>query len=529
MNLDGILGALAEAAAQGRVLGLDAATDRAEAVLESAERRQGFLGQTYVLALLGGTGVGKSSLLNTLAGEPVSPTSVIRPTTDRPLAWVASSRRDEIEPLLEWLGVREVRTHADTGLESVAILDMPDFDSVAVEHRRTVDRLLPKLDAVLWVLDPEKYDDERLHSYLRELGTRTGRLRFALNKVDRLQPAEEDAVVDDLVRRLTDDGIASAIIYPVSAATGAGTSALRESLEAEADAKELVMAKLANDALASLDRIAEEAGVAHGYRPLIESEERQEHVARSVEAALDIVDPSGVGRQLRTSLLSKASIRAGSIFSRLVWLIRFLTGHRRRHADPLRYLLTWRNRGAVGRVVNPMRKALLDAIRALPPPARAAIGAGSGGEGLESDIEEALDRAADRSAETISDRPSWVWSSLAVFQAIATGGFIFAIAWYVTLLLGPGDLAVGTIDVPYLGPVPLPLALLTLSLLASLVVAGLARLHASWRGAREARRLRARIRETVTDAVERAGFERLDQVEEARRSLARLREEAAAR
>lgn len=522
MNLDEVLDGLRQAVGHARVLGLEATADRADAVVESAEQRQGFPGQTYVLALVGGTGVGKSSLLNSIAGRSVSEASPIRPTTDEPLAWVASSRVHEIAPLLEWLGVSEVRPHADPGLEMVAIVDMPDFDSVAVDHRQTVDRLLPKIDTVLWVLDPEKYDDERLHSYLRALGRGTERLRFAINKVDRLRPDEEKAVVDDLVRRLTDDGITSAMIYPVSAVTGAGTAALRESLEADADAKALVVGKLANDALDSLDRIAEEAGVADGYQPLISTTEREEHVARSVDAAVDIVDPSGVGRQLRTALLSRASVRAGSIFSRLVWLIRLLTGHRRRHADPVRYLLTWRTRGALGRVVNPIRKAMLAAIKSLPPPARASVGASSGGDNLESAIEEALDRAVDRSAETIPRGGSWVWSSLAVFQILATAGFVLAIAWYVTLLIGPADLALGTIDLPYLGPVPWPLALLAGSLLASLLIAGVARLHAAWLGSREAKRLTTRIREAITGSVERAGFGRLDEVEQARLALARL-------
>lgn len=525
MRLDSVLEALRAAVGHARVLGLDDATAAAESVLDTAQQRQGFLGETYVLALIGGTGVGKSSLLNTLAGEPVSDASPIRPTTDEPIAWAASSRRDEIAGLLDWLGVSEVRTHDGDGLESVAIVDMPDFDSVAADHRRTVDQLLPKVDAVIWVLDPEKYDDERLHSYLRGLKTFTGRLRFVLNKMDRLRPSEEKLVAEDLVRRLADDGIESAVIHPVSAATGAGTQALRESLEAEAGAKELVAAKLAEDAHAALSRIADEAGVAEGYQPLIETQLREEKVAMSVDAAADIVDPDGVGRQLRAALLSRASVRAGSILNRLVLLWRFFTGHRRKHADPVRYLLTWRNRGALGRVANPIRKALLDAIKELPPPARASIGARSGGESLESDIEEALDRAVDRSAEMVPARGSWVWTVLAVFQAVATAGVLLAIAWYVVLFLGPGDLAVGTVDLPYLGPVPLPLAVLAASVIASLVIAGVARLHASWMGRRAARRLRAQIRDAIYESVERAGFHRLDQVEEARRSLARLKEE----
>jgi predicted GTPase len=529
MSLEFALDALREAIGHAGVLGLEATADRAKTVLETTETRRGFLGRTYVLALVGGTGVGKSSLLNTLAGRPVSPVSAIRPTTDDPLAWIAASRSREVGPLLEWLGVSEVSTHADDDLEQVAMLDMPDFDSVDLEHRHTVDRLLPKVDAVLWVLDPEKYDDERLHSYLRRLGARAEGVEFALNKIDRLEPADQRAVLDDLVRRLTADGIVDAVIYPVSALTGAGTAALSETLESRADAKGVVVDKLITDVLSSMDHLAEEAGVADGYQPLLEEATRERFIARSVAAAIDVIDPAGVARQLRASLASRASIRAGSLLSRLVWLVRWLTGHRRRHADPVRYLLTWRKRGALGRVVNPIREAMLEAIRALPAPSRSSLGVSTGGENMEDEIEAALDRAVDESAEAVPDRASWIWNSLAAFQLVATAGFVFAIAWYVTLVIGPGDLAVGTVDVPYLGPVPMPLALLTASLLASLLVAGLARAHASWLGAREARRLRARISEAVTAAVMRSGFDRFDEVERSRRAIAELRASATLR
>ena len=53
----------------------------------------GFPGDAYVLALVGGTGVGKSSLLNALAGGDVSPASARRPTTSEPIAWVPRTER----------------------------------------------------------------------------------------------------------------------------------------------------------------------------------------------------------------------------------------------------------------------------------------------------------------------------------------------------------------------------------------------------------------------------------------------------
>src|SRR5207249_10349893 len=155
------LAALADAADAATTLGIDAA--RARGVRERAGARLGFEGSAYVLALVGGTGVGKSSLLNALAGDVISPASARRPTTDAPVAWVASSARRETAPLLDWLGVREIRDHDTGGFGDVAILDLPDVDSTTPEHRARVDELLPRVDAVVWVADPEKYRDAVLH------------------------------------------------------------------------------------------------------------------------------------------------------------------------------------------------------------------------------------------------------------------------------------------------------------------------------------------------------------------------------
>ena len=109
------LGSLLDAADAADVLGL--ATDQIRAVHDDASRRLGFPSDVYVLALVGGTGVGKSSLLNALAGEAVSQASVRRPTTSDPIAWVPDTDRKALDPVLAWLGVQAVREHAASSIE----------------------------------------------------------------------------------------------------------------------------------------------------------------------------------------------------------------------------------------------------------------------------------------------------------------------------------------------------------------------------------------------------------------------------
>ena len=43
---------------------------------------------------------------------------------------------------------------------------------------------------------------------------------------------------------------------------------------------------------------------------------------------------------------------------RLLALVSNLTGQKRRVADPAAYLRDWRSRGAIGRVINPLRTAM---------------------------------------------------------------------------------------------------------------------------------------------------------------------------
>ncbi|MFI6808403.1 YfjP family GTPase [Streptomyces luteogriseus] len=211
-------------------------------VLDEASARRRLSGQHTVVAIAGATGSGKSQLFNALAGVTISETGVRRPTTAAP---IACSWSDGAAGLIERLGIppRLRRRPLPTGdgespLRGLVLVDLPDHDSAAVQHRRHVDRILALVDAVIWVVDPEKYADAVLHErYLRPMAAHAEVMFVVLNQIDRLPGEAAEQVLDDLRRLLDEDGIAlgeygepGATVLALSALTGDGVGELREAL-----------------------------------------------------------------------------------------------------------------------------------------------------------------------------------------------------------------------------------------------------------------------------------------------------------
>jgi GTPase Era involved in 16S rRNA processing len=187
-----------------------------------------------VVALVGATGSGKSSLFNALAGMELAETGVRRPTTGQASACVWA--KQGADPLLDWLGVpQRQRTNRESVLDGtkqhdlhgLVLLDLPDHDSTQVAHRLEVERLAELVDLLVWVVDPQKYADEALHAYLRGLNSHAGVMLVVLNQVDALDADEAVTCAGDLRRLLDADGLASVSILMTSARTGAGVHELR--------------------------------------------------------------------------------------------------------------------------------------------------------------------------------------------------------------------------------------------------------------------------------------------------------------
>ncbi|WP_430867336.1 GTPase family protein [Demequina aurantiaca] len=259
-----------------------------------------------VVALAGGTGSGKSTLFNALAGEDFAIPGVARPTTSHASAVVFGPPAD---PLLDWLEVapnrrlavetfvappvpvedsqdasaddaeaglgdhddagqrgatgytRTYATHGGSGnaaqngpLGGLILLDLPDHDSVEAANRAVVDRIVPMADLLLWVVDPQKYADNALHeAYLRAASDHGRPSLVVLNQVDRLSTADAWAVAKDLQGLLEEDGLTQVPVIPVSAKTGQGMDVLRAEL-AGAAAQRTVAAEAVRADLVSAGR-----------------------------------------------------------------------------------------------------------------------------------------------------------------------------------------------------------------------------------------------------------------------------------
>ena len=520
--VEGCLAALLEAADAADDLGLDTAAARS--LQAEAGGRLGFPADAYVLALVGGTGVGKSTLLNALAGSAVSAASVRRPTTSEPVAWVPTGGAATLAPLLEWLGVREVHEHTGSDLANVAILDLPDMDSVAREHRERVETLLPRVDAVAWVTDPEKYHDAVLHdSFLRAWLPRLARQAIVLNKSDRLTSEDRERVRRDLER-----DVASApatpgrprvpVLVTAAGAERPDLAELRGWLAGAADAKAIVRTRVAATAVDLARDLAARAGVdpAGGERPFLPVEERRRAIDAATAATLRAVDLPGLERQAVAATRARARARGTGPMGIVTSLVYRLSGREAARADPERHLLGWRGRASLAPAVEALRAGLTGPLRDAPASVRPALAASLDTTTLRAGLEAAVDRAMARRERPEPPDSAW-WTIVGLLQTLTTGAIVVAVAWVILWVLT--RVAVDAVVVPVFGRVPAPLVALVAALLVGYVLARIIGLHAGWVGRRWASRLRREVVAAVEREVTEHALAPLDDLEDARRRV----------
>jgi energy-coupling factor transporter ATP-binding protein EcfA2 len=498
----------------------------AEGVLAEATERLGLAPDAYVVAFVGGTGVGKSTLLNALAGEEVSPAGPRRPTTSRPVAWMPASPPTPLDPLLDRLGVGNVVTHAGPELGNVVALDLPDIDSLERSHRAAVEAVLPKVDVVAWVTDPEKYADAVLHDdFVRDWLCRLDRQIFVIAKADRLDVDGVRKVTVDLGRLLAREVQGSnrprPPIIPVRALDGAaGVAELRRWLDEAVDAKAVIAGRVVSGTRAALEDLAVAAGVGAGtveVAPLVTASARAAAIDGATEEVLLVVDLAGTERQAIAATRSRARRRGTGPIGLLTTAAYRLLGRRQRDADPTAYLRSWRNRGGLTRAADIVRRTIVEALGGVPPALRKPFAAATEAGHLEGRLGTELDRVIARQPQ-LEAPSSRFWPLVGLLQTMNTLLLVFAAAWVVVWILARP--AVASFDVPVLGPIPAPLALLAAGLAIGYVLARILSLHAGWLGRRWARRVTGDVRDAVGRAIRDDAFAPIDRLEVARAALA---------
>lgn len=160
-GLSGIIATLESLAAyDGPWRALRGETTLLHARLAELREREQRLDDVLLVALVGGSGVGKSTLLNALAGDQIAETSEMRPCTSTPTVYHPPGMRLTLSHLP---GVRHV---ARSALDQIALIDTPDSDTIVREHRRIVEQVLQECDLILLCADSEKYLDEATWSLL---------------------------------------------------------------------------------------------------------------------------------------------------------------------------------------------------------------------------------------------------------------------------------------------------------------------------------------------------------------------------
>jgi hypothetical protein len=183
------------------------------APLEALENRSpatlfdGSAHRPLVVAFFGGTGVGKSTLLNRLAGQEIARTGVERPTSREVSVYLHESLH--IRQLPKGFPVDRVRTayHRDEERRQVLWIDMPDIDSTEQDNRELVIDWLPHIDVLMYVVSPERYRDDKGWRLLRAHGREHAWL-FVMNQWDRGQPVQ----LDDFAKLLTQGGFVDPVI-----------------------------------------------------------------------------------------------------------------------------------------------------------------------------------------------------------------------------------------------------------------------------------------------------------------------------
>jgi hypothetical protein len=237
----------------------------------------------------------------------------------------------------------------------------------------------------------------------------------------------------------------------------------------------------------------------------------------ATRAVLRAIDLPGLERQAVAATRAMARARGTGPVGRLTSLLYRASGRDTKVADPTGHLLRWRDRGPLTPGVEALRSGLGSALTRASPAVRPGLAATMEPAPLRQGLERAVDRAV-AGLERLEAPTSRWWSVLGLLQTVTTIAIAVSAAWVVVWILARPT--VDMVEVPLIGAVPMPFAVLLASVFVGYVLARSLGVHAGWIGRRWAGRLRRRVSDAVRDEVTQRGFAPLDRLEEARQRLA---------
>jgi hypothetical protein len=151
-----------------------------------------------LVAVVGSTGAGKSTLVNSIVGQPVSATGVRRPTTNSPVLachpddadWFAENNFLPSLPRVRQEGLARpgrdgllVLASSEGMPRGLALLDTPDIDSVVQAHHEFAYQFLDASDLWLFVTSASRYADAPVWQVLQHARDRGASLGIVLSRV----------------------------------------------------------------------------------------------------------------------------------------------------------------------------------------------------------------------------------------------------------------------------------------------------------------------------------------------------------
>ncbi|MEV5753463.1 AAA family ATPase [Actinoallomurus sp. NPDC052308] len=186
-----------------------------------------------LVVLSGSTGAGKSTLVNTLVGERVSATGVLRPTTSSPILVChpddADWWLDERYVLPGFgrvpgpapdavVGDQLVIMKSDVLPKGLALLDSPDVDSVFEEHHEFAAQFLAAADVWICVTTAARYADALVWRLLHRARDHGATLGVVLSRV----PEGGEEIVGHFAEMLKDNGLEQAAQFVIPETTVSG-------------------------------------------------------------------------------------------------------------------------------------------------------------------------------------------------------------------------------------------------------------------------------------------------------------------